>query len=186
MVDALITEHMKRGLGQYRPQLHGGWGFVSGLLLRRCLWERHFFHIIYHRKKRAFSTAGMLMEIVAGFLRSSRRLQQLFSFVSPASLRQRRCLVFSPGHLSIPLCLTPVESASEVPGGDCGAGLNLSCPLVLSLGFLVVDKPVTTGQLGKEPCCAEQCWTAGSPGEGALQPGHTMAGGAGRRLVLTC
>lgn len=79
MVDALITEHMKRGLGQYRPQLHGGWGFVSGLLLRRCLWERHFFHIIYHRKKRAFSTAGMLMEIVAGFLRSSRRLQQLFS-----------------------------------------------------------------------------------------------------------
>ena len=82
MVDALITEHMKRCSGQCRPWLHGGWGFVSGLPPRRCLWERYFFHIIYHRKKRAFSTAGMLMEIVAGFLRSSCRLQQLF-FLCP-------------------------------------------------------------------------------------------------------
>ena len=87
--------------------------------------------------------------------------------MSPASLRQRRCLVFSPGYLSIPLCLTLVDSASEVPGGDCGAGLNLSCPLVLSLWFLVADKPGTTGQLGKEPFCAEQCWAVGPWGRGS-------------------
>ena len=33
---------------------------------------------------------------------------------------------------------------------------------------------------------AEQCWMVGAPGEGALEPGHTAAGGAGRRSVLTC
>ena len=71
----------------------------------------------------------------------------------PASLREWRCLVFSPGLLSVPLCLTPLK-ASEVPGGDCGAGLNLSCLPVLSLGFLVVEKPATTGQLGRQPSSA--------------------------------
>ena len=47
-----------------------------------------------------------------------------------------------------------LESASEVPGGDGGAGLNLSCLPVLSLGFLVVEKPATTGQLGRQPSSA--------------------------------
>ena len=77
MVDVLITEHVKRGLGQCRPRLRGGRGFVSGLPPRRSLWERHCFRITYHREKRAFSTAGMLVEVVAGFLLGPGGLQQL-------------------------------------------------------------------------------------------------------------
>lgn len=116
MVDVLITEHMKRGLGQCRPRLRGGRGFVSGLPPRRSLWERHCFHMTYHRKKRAFSTAGTLAEAVAGFLRGSGRPQQL------VTLWPCFPLVFSPGRLSAPLCLPPGDSASEVPVGVAGLG----------------------------------------------------------------
>lgn len=113
-----------------------------------------------------------------------------FSLCVPCSPRGTEGFsAYFPGHLSIPLCFTPVESASEVPGRDWGARVNLSHLPVLSLGFLAVEKPVTTSQLGKEQCRAERCRTVGElecrgPGEGASAPGCEVAGGGGRCLSL--
>ena len=126
----------------------------------------------------------------AGFLCSSHGPAQLPALCPLlSSERGGGSSACSPGHLSIPRCFTPVESASEVPGRDWGAGLNLSHLPVLSQGFLAVGKPVTTGQLGKEHCRAERCRAAGepecrAPGEGASAPGCEVAGGGGRRLSL--
>ena len=153
MVDVLITEHMKRGLGQCRPRLRGGRGFVSGLPPRRSLWERHCFHMTYHRKKRAFSTAGTLAEAVAGFLRGSGRPQQLVTLwpCFPQGVQVSGVFSWSPVSPTLP---PSGRQCFWSACGGCGAGLNLSCLPVLSLGSLAVERPVTTGQLGGEPSSA--------------------------------